>query len=83
MDDFDWDEHNEERIRLQGRVTVDEIEEVFFNGPEIRRKGKAYIAKGQTDSGRRLFVVFVHRDGRIRPYSARELTPPEKKRLKG
>ena len=82
MDDFDWDEGNEERILLQGRATPDEVEEVFFNRPDIRRRGDRHIAKGRTDAGRQMFV-FERRDGRIRPFSARELTEREKKRLKG
>jgi uncharacterized DUF497 family protein len=81
--EFDWDEDNESRILLQGRATPDEIEEVFYNRPEVRRKRMAYIAKGRTDAGRQMFVVFVWRDDRIRPYSARELTKNEKKRLRG
>ena len=83
LDGFDWDEGNEDKILLQGRATPDEVEEVFFNQPEVRRTGDRYIAMGRTDSGRRLFVVFVRREARIRPLSARELTDREKKQLKG
>jgi uncharacterized DUF497 family protein len=83
LDDFDWDEGNEEKIRLQGRATPDEVEQVFFNRPDRRRNGSRYIAMGRTDEGRPLFVVYERRDGRIRPISAREPTTREKKRIRG
>ena len=83
LDDFDWDEGNEMKILLQGRATPNEVEEVFYNRPEQRRMGSRYIAKGRTDAGRLMFVVYERRDGRIRPISARELTNREKRRAKG
>jgi uncharacterized DUF497 family protein len=83
LDDFDWDEGNEEKIWLQGRATPDEVEQVFFNRADRRRNGSRYIALGRTDEGRALFVVYERRDGRIRPISAREPNSREKKRIKG
>jgi uncharacterized DUF497 family protein len=81
-DDFDWDEDNEGRILLRQFVRAEEVEEVFFNHPQVRRTGDVYLAVGESDSGRHLLVVFERRDGRIRPYSARDLTDREKKRMR-
>lgn len=58
--DFDWDERNEQHI-AQHRVTVEEVEQCFFNHNFIRKKPKSrnrYYLYGQTDSGRYLFIVF-------------------------
>lgn len=42
--DFDWDEANEERLLLRHHVRAQEVEEVFYGGPEVRREGDAYLA---------------------------------------
>ena len=80
--DFDWDEANEEKLLLRHHGRAQEVEEVFYGGPEVQREGDAYLAVGPTAAGRWLLVVFVLREGRIRPYSARDLTPREKRRFK-
>jgi uncharacterized DUF497 family protein len=81
IDDFEWDEANEEKLLLRHHVRPEEVEEVFYNHAQVRRTGDDYLAIGHTDSGRQLLVVFERRLGRIRPYSARDLTPREKQRL--
>jgi uncharacterized DUF497 family protein len=81
IDDFDWDEANEEKLLLSHHVRTEEVEEVFYNRPQVRRTGDGYLAIGRTDSGRHLLVVFERRFGKIRPYSARDLTAREKQRL--
>ena len=81
-EDFEWDEANELKLLLRHHVRTEEVEQVFFNGPQVRRDGDLYLAVGPTDAGRWLMVVFVVRTGRIRPYSARDLTDREKRRWK-
>ncbi|HWM93591.1 MAG TPA: BrnT family toxin [Thermoanaerobaculia bacterium] len=38
-----------------------------------------FLAQGQTDAGRLLFVVYTHRGERLRVISARDMTKPERK----
>jgi uncharacterized DUF497 family protein len=81
--DFDWDDTNEQKLLLRHFVRADEVEEVFYGKPSVKTLGEeAYVAIGPTDAGRWLLIVFVRREGRIRPYSARDLTDREKRRFK-
>ena len=57
-----------EKLAVKHRVSVDEVEQVFLNGPRYRyierghRRGDdVYAAKGRTDRGRNLIVFFVHK----------------------
>ena len=79
--DIDWDEANEEKLLLRHFVRVEEIEQMYYQGAQVRRIRDGYIAIGRTDNGRWLHAVFEVRDGRIRAYSARDLTPKEKRRF--
>ncbi len=79
--DFDWDEGNEEKLLLRHFVRAQEVEQMFYNGAQVRRIRDGHIAIGRTDNGRWLHVVFEVRDARIRAYSARDLTPREKRRF--
>ena len=81
-DDFDWDEGNEEKLLLRHFVRPEEVEQVFFGGPVVRRAQEAYVAVGPTFDGRWLLIVFELRVGRIRAYSARDLTDREKRWFK-
>lgn len=81
---FDWDEANLIKIWDLHQVTSDEVESVFFRFPlvvrsDVRhsRREKRYYALGQTDRGRRLFVVFTVRRKLIRPISARDMNRNE------
>jgi uncharacterized DUF497 family protein len=80
--DFDWDEANEEHLLLRHHVHADEVEEVFYGRPAVRREGDVYVAVGQTEVGRWLLIVFELREGRIRSFSARDLNDREKRRFK-
>ena len=80
--EFDWDEGNEEKLLLRHDVRADEVEQLFRNTPQVRRSGDAYLAVGPTDEGRWLLVVFILREDRMRPFSARALTPNEKHRFR-
>lgn len=84
---FEWDEGNAEKNWRLHRVSQSECEQTFFNHPlvvgedtlhaddEIR-----FYALGQTDAGRRLFLVYTLRGESIRVISAREMTPRERRR---
>ena len=77
---FEWDEGNEPKIFRKHKVARHEVEEVFFNAPLVRKAAqKRYLAFGQTDNGRYLFVVFVRKPkGLIRPISARDMDSSER-----
>jgi len=67
-------------------VTPTECEELFFNRPLIvgederhSEREDRFYALGQTDAGRRLFVVFALRARRIRVISARDMSRKERK----
>ena len=83
---FDWDDGNLEKNWDRHRVPFWEAEEVFFNEPLVvssDRKHSAaeprYLALGQADSGRRLFISFTVRKSLIRVISARDMTRRELK----
>ena len=81
---FDWDEGNVEKNWERHRVPFWEAEEVFFNEPLVISSGRKhsttelrFLALGQTDSGRRLFLSFSVRKSLIRIISARDMTRKE------
>jgi uncharacterized protein len=87
---FDWDEGNESKNWTKHRVSRSECEEVFFNRPLVFSEDVAhsndedrYLVLGQTDQGRRLFVVFVMRRNLLRVISARDMTPRERRAYEG
>lgn len=84
---FLWTKDNRTHIEERHQVTVTEVEEIFYNNPLLRvsnsqpNEPKRYLAFGQTDAGRYLMVVFVKEaHGRIKPFSAREMTAAEKRK---
>jgi hypothetical protein len=63
-----WLRHVVDKLAFKHHVDPDEIEQVFNSKPKIRfvekgdRKGEdAYMALGQTDAGRYLAVLFIHK----------------------
>ena len=83
---FQWDEGNAEKNLVAHQVTRFEIEQVFLRRPMVRdeftqRPGgeHRYYALGQTNAGRRLFVVFTTRDQLIRVISARDMSRRERR----
>jgi uncharacterized DUF497 family protein len=81
---FDWDEGNLEKNWQNHRVPFWEAEEVFFNDPLLVRTDREhsasearYLALGQADSGRGLFISFTIRGELIRVISARDMTRKE------
>lgn len=83
---FEWDEGNQEKNWIRHRVSMAECEQVFFNAPlllapdEEHSGGESrYYALGQTNAGRRLFVVMTIRDKLMRVISARDMSRRERK----
>lgn len=84
---FDWDDENLEHI-LQHAVSPDEAEDVFadthrfsaaaHNTPTERRWGLV----GLTADGRLLFVVYTRRQAAIRVVTARDASPPMRRRYR-
>lgn len=81
---FDWDEGNSEKNWVKHHVTRSECEQVFFNLPfvvaddqEHSLVEERYYALGQTDRGRKLFVVFTIRGALIRVISTRNMNRAE------
>ena len=82
---FQWDEGNSEKNWVRHGVRNSECEQIFFNRPIVVSDDERhsqlearYYALGQTDSGRRLFVVFTIRGDLIRVISARDMSRHER-----
>ena len=83
---FDWDEGNAPKIWDRHEVSPMECEQVFFNRPLVagdddkHSQGEArFYVLGQTDAGRRLFVVVTIRDDLLRVFSARDMSRKERR----
>lgn len=81
---FEWDEANISKNWDRHRLTPEEAEDVFFQGPlvvrnDIRHSGseKRYYAIGQTSAERRLFIAFTVRRKLIRVISVRDMNRKE------
>ena len=88
--EFDWDGGNAEKNWLRHRVSQSECEQVFFNQPLVVAEDvqhsefeDRFLALGQTDAGRLLFVAYVLRDDKVRIISARDMTRREQKEYEG
>ncbi|MBL8113002.1 MAG: BrnT family toxin [Acidobacteria bacterium] len=82
--EFDWDDGNLGKNWDLHRVAFWESEEVFFNEPLLVRSDTGhssrevrYLALGQTDAGRLLFLSFTVRGPFLRVISARDMTRRE------
>ena len=77
-----------DKLGFKHHVEPHEVEEVLNNRPKIRsvekgeRKGEnVYLALGQTDAGRYLAVLFIHKKTReALILSARDMADKERKR---
>lgn len=75
---FDWDDGNLKKNEIKHGVTARECEEAFLNQPILRRDEThsqiedRYIAFGETNRARKLFIVFTVREGHIRIISSRD-----------
>jgi uncharacterized protein len=82
-----WPEERIEHI-ARHRVTPEEVEDVCFGKPWVRRvksegENPVYYVLGQTEAGRYLFCVVIRfPDGNGYPVTAREMTAKEKRRYR-
>lgn len=80
LPEFDWDEHNEVKLVAHHNVSALEAEQCFANRNTRRRVGDDYLLLGRTDGGRMLLLIYEQKvDGRVRVYSAREMTDNERR----
>jgi uncharacterized protein len=82
---FEWDTGNRDKNWEKHQVANSECEEVFFNLPLLLQPDEAhsltearYYVLGQTNAGRRWFIVFTIRDEKIRIISARDMSKRER-----
>ena len=82
-----WKDRFIDKIAVKHRVHTEEVEQVLFGNPHVRRSRKGhvkgedvYTAYGKTVSGRYLIVLFIRKE-RIAalPISARDMTDSERK----
>jgi uncharacterized DUF497 family protein len=85
-DGFEWDEGNSTKSWFKHKVTIEECEQVFSNGPLLivpdtkhSELEERQIAFGITDKARPLAIAFTMRGTRIRPISARKMTRKERR----
>jgi uncharacterized DUF497 family protein len=83
---FQWDEGNSQKNWVRHGVNQTDCEQALLNQPLVIAKDighssqeARYYALGQTDQGRRLFVVFTVRDSSIRVISARDMSRRERR----
>jgi uncharacterized DUF497 family protein len=78
--EFDWDEHNEEKLLERHYVSALEAEQCFANRPSMRRHGNDLVMLGVTDRGRMLHLVYEQKPcGFVRVYSVREMSQRERR----
>lgn len=88
IEDYIWLPDVLVKLFVKHNVTQSEVEEVFFNRPKFRfvesgyRKGEdVYSASGQTDAGRYLIVLFIHKENNLALIlSARDMDQKERRR---
>jgi uncharacterized DUF497 family protein len=84
---FIWLEDILEKIEIKHNVSPEEVEEIFFNKPKIKRMNRGnyrgedvYRALGQTEAGRYLVVFFVYKlTNEALILSSRDMDKKEKK----
>jgi uncharacterized DUF497 family protein len=82
---FEWDEGNAEKNWEKHQVSRSECEQIFFNQPLVvaadekhSQAERRYYTMGQTDKGRRLFIIFTLRGDLLRVISARDQSRSER-----
>jgi uncharacterized protein len=83
---FQWDSGNRTKNYEKHKVTIPEIEEVFFNSPlfffedpQHSEKEQRTLALGKTFDERPLSIAFTIRHDKIRVISARDMSRKERK----
>jgi uncharacterized protein len=78
--EFEWDEHNEEKLLDRHGVSAAEAEQCFANRHTRRRHSDALVMLARTDAGRMLLLVYEQKpNGVVRVFSAREMTDGERR----
>jgi uncharacterized DUF497 family protein len=81
---FDWDSANWRKSELKHGVAATETEEALFNNPNCQvdtrhsDEEQRYVALGETNAGRLLFISFTIRRNRVRVISARPMSRKER-----
>jgi len=83
-----WREDTVDKLWWKHHVAIEEVEAVFTNRPRVEKieRGRlqgedVYAALGQTEAGRYLTVIFIHKqDARALIVTARDMTNQERKR---
>lgn len=75
-----------DKLAFKHHVEIHEVEELFATAPKFRyvEKGErenedVYVALGQTDAGRYLTVLFIHKKQEALILSARNMADKERK----
>ena len=83
---FEWDVGNAEKNWEAHEVSRGEAEETFFNrpfvvAPDAGHSGREarYAARGRTEEGRRLTIIFAVRGTLVRVISARDMSRRERR----
>jgi uncharacterized DUF497 family protein len=87
LNDIIWKEKFVAKIADKHGVTTDEVEDVLFSKPHVRRAERGhvrgedlYVAYGQTEAGRHLVVFFIRKhQAAALPISARDMTLSERR----
>jgi len=82
-----WKDRFIDKIEAKHGVRTDEVEDILFGQPHIRRAQKGhvkgedlYAAYGQTKGGRYLIVLFIRKESASAlPISARDMTDSERR----
>ncbi len=84
--EFEWDGANLDKSWKKHGIQPLEAEEIFSNDPllistdtKLPGEENRYIALGQTDHNKLLFIAFTMRNKRIRIISARSMSKKERK----
>jgi uncharacterized DUF497 family protein len=88
IEEIIWLDAIVDKLAVKHGVQIEEVEEVLYNKPQFRyvEKGKrtgenVYMASGQTDGGRYLTVLFIHKsNNHALILSARDMSGWERKR---
>ncbi len=81
---FEWDDGNWRKSELKHGVAAAEAEEALLAKPLVKidplhsDDEQRYVALGETETGRRLFVSFTIRRNRVRVISARPMGRKER-----
>ena len=86
LEGFEWDAGNTDKNWHRHAVRQGEAEQALLNTPLVlaadithSQAEARFIALGQTETGRRLAVVFTVRGNRIRVISARTMSKTERR----